>query len=198
MTIHSSHPFLGQQRDAGRQLRGRLGARVSIWTAGLLPGTSHSLSEQVSAPADQSPGVPMDQRAAGLTVSSMMVAAGDPWRVVALLDPDAAFTDRLQSTGSAVVNLVDWPDRHLADIFAGLAPAPGGPFAAAEFESTPWGPHLQSSATWAGLELESSVEVGWSLQVTCIAAQISLGDDAEPLHHVRGHYVNGFGRGASH
>lgn len=193
MTIHSSHPFLDGQRDAGRQLRGRLGARVSLWTAGKLSAEPHhSLGERL---AQESPEtrvtLPMDERAAGLTVSSMIVAAGDPWRVVALLDPDAALTSRLQSTGRSVVSLVNWPDRHLADVFAGLAPAPGGPFAAAEFDETEWGPRLASAATWAGVELESAVEVGWSLQVTCVARHIELGDDLEPLHHVRGHYVNG-------
>ncbi|MGJ6979759.1 flavin reductase family protein [Aestuariimicrobium soli] len=196
MTIHSSHPFLDSQRDAGRQLRGRLGARVSIWTSGTLPEASDlTLSERLSSPASGAAPAPAEQ-AAGLTVSSMMVAAGDPWRLIALLDPDAALTHRLRSTGTAAVNLIDWPDRHLADVFAGLAPAPGGPFAAADFEATPWGPHLASSATWAGVELEAAVEVGWSLQVTCVARKIHLGDDPEPLHHVRGHYLKG--GGASH
>ena len=192
MTIHSSHPFLNSQRDAGRQLRGRLGARVSIWTSGHLPEhDSLSLSERLSQPSSGQSTEPSRDLAAGLTVSSMMVAAGDPWRVVALLDPDAALSARLQSTGTAVVNLIDWPDRHLADVFAGLSPAPGGPFSSSAFEATPWGPHLANAATWAGVELESVTELGWSLQVTCVATEIHLGDDPEPLHHVRGHYVRG-------
>ena len=105
MTIHTTHPFLEPEGDRNpvRRLRGRLSGSVSLWTAG--------------APADR----------AGLTVSSWLVAGGDPGRVLALLDPDADLTDVLLDTGRGVVQLLQWEDRDLADVFAGVAPAPGGP-----------------------------------------------------------------------
>ena len=104
MTIHTSHPFHEPEgdRDPVRRLRGRLGGTVSLWTAG--------------GP---------DERA-GLTVSSWLVAGGEPGRVLALLDPDADLTETLLGTGRGVLQLLAWEDRDLAEAFAGTAPAPGG------------------------------------------------------------------------
>lgn len=164
MTIHSSHPF-AMPDDAARRLRGRLGGTVSLWTSGDGSGR------------------------AGLTVSSLMVATGDPAYVVGLLDPDSDLHDSLESTGRAVVQLLQWKHRDLADMFAGVTPAPGGPFGQSTFETTEWGPRLADAATWAGVVLESAVELGWSMQVTCRLEHIVLGDEPEPLVHRRGRYV---------
>jgi flavin reductase (DIM6/NTAB) family NADH-FMN oxidoreductase RutF len=167
VTIHSTHPFLEPEgdRDAVRRLRGRLGGTVSLWTAG--------------AP---------DERA-GLTVSSWLVAGGEPGRVLALLDPDADFTDVLLYTGRAVLQLLAWEDRDLADAFAGTAPAPGGPWRMAQWEDTDHGPRLQHAVTWATLEVESDVEAGWSRLVTCLLGEVVVGDDVDPLVHRRGRYL---------
>ncbi|MBD3913415.1 flavin reductase family protein [Nocardioides hwasunensis] len=168
MTIHSTHPFLEPEgdRDPVRRLRGRLGGTVSLWTSG-------------------SPG----GERAGLTVSSWMVAGGEPGRVLALLDPDADLTDLLLATGRGVVQLLTWDDRDLADVFAGTAPAPGGPWRLAPWEDTAHGPRLARATTWASLEVESDVDVGWSRLVTCRAEEVVVGDDADALVHRRGRYV---------
>jgi flavin reductase (DIM6/NTAB) family NADH-FMN oxidoreductase RutF len=167
VTIHSSHPFLEPEgdRDPVRRLRGRLGGTVSLWTA----GTS-------------------DDRA-GLTVSSWMVAGGEPGRVLALLDPDADLTDVLLGTGRGVLQLLAWEDRGLADAFAGTAPAPGGPWRMAGWVDTDHGPRLDHAATWATLEVESVVEAGWSSLVTCLLGEVVVGDDVDPLVHRRGRYL---------
>ena len=167
MTIHAGHPFLEPEgdRDPVRRLRGRLGGTVSLWTAG----------------------TPQDR--AGLTVSSWLVAGGDPGRVVALLDPDADLTERLLSTGRAVVQLLQWQHRDLADVFAGVAPAPGGPWRTAEWEETPYGPCLADVTTRALVSVESEVTTGWSSLVTCTLDDVVVGDDADPLTHRRGRYV---------
>jgi flavin reductase (DIM6/NTAB) family NADH-FMN oxidoreductase RutF len=126
---------------------------------------------------------------AGLTVSSVLVANGEPGRLLALLDPDSDLVGTLTSTGRGVVALLRWEDRALAEAFAGTAPAPGGPFRQAAFRTTPWGPLLEGVTAWAGVRLESTGELGWSLLVTCELERVSVGDDDEPLVHRRGRYL---------
>ena len=167
MTIHTTHPFLEPEgdRDPVRRLRGRVSGSVSLWTAGTA--------------ADR----------AGLTVSSWMVAGGEPGRVLALLDPDADLTDVLLDTGRGVVQLLQWEDRDLADAFAGVAPAPGGVWRLADWVDTPHGPRLSQALTWAAVSVEADVEVGWSRLVTCTLDEVLVGDDPSPLTHRRGRYV---------
>jgi flavin reductase (DIM6/NTAB) family NADH-FMN oxidoreductase RutF len=166
VSIHSEHPFLGPDRDPVRQLRGRLGGAVTLWTSG--------------APKD-----PLDR--AGLTVSSLLVAGGEPPRLLALLDPDSDLVAVLGETKRAVVSLLTWNDRDLAEAFAGTMPAPGGAFSLAGFEQTPWGPRLSRATTWAGVRLEATTEVGWSSLVTCVVEELTVGE-GEPLLHRRGRY----------
>ncbi len=59
----------------------------------------------------------------------------------------------------------------------------------ASFEDTDWGPRLVGARSWAGVRLESSAEVGWSLLLTCVVDEVVVGDDEEPLVHRRGRYV---------
>lgn len=164
MTIHAEHPFRDPEPDPVRRFRGRVGGAVSLWTSG--------------TGGDR----------AGLTVTSFLVAAGESARVIGLLDPEADFTARLLRTEHAVVQLLAWEHRDLAEVFAGTAPAPGGMFRQAEFGETDWGPHLVSASTWAGVRLESHRDVGWSTQVTTVVEHLELGEDEEPLRHRRGRY----------
>lgn len=171
MTIHAGHPFAEPEgsRDPMRRFRGRLGGGVTLWTSGV---------------GDHSRGW------AGLTVSSLMVAAGEPARLLALLDPDADLTGRLEETGRAVVALLSWPDRDLAEMFAGTAPAPGGAFAHGQFAPSAWGPRLVRARTWAGVRLEESRPVGWSQLVTVVVEEHEIGPDDEPLGHRRGRWTH--------
>lgn len=163
MTIHASHPFPTPE-DPVRRLRARLGGQVSLWTAGTA------------------------EARAGLTVSSLMVAAGEPAHVVGLVDPDSDLREVLDETGRAVVSLLSWRHRQLSEAFAGTAPAPGGPFRTGEFEETAWGPRLMDAPTWAGVRLAAAEPLGWSLLVTCAIEHLEIGDDDEPLIHRRGRY----------
>jgi flavin reductase (DIM6/NTAB) family NADH-FMN oxidoreductase RutF len=167
VTIHAGHPFEGPhgERDDVRRFRGRLGAGVSLWTSGTEP------------------------HRAGLTVTSLMVAAGEPARILALLDPEADLTETLTAAETAVVGLLGWSDRALAEMFAGTAPAPGGAFAHGDFEQTQWGPRLTTSATWAGVRLEETRELGWSLLVTTQVEHLEVGEDDDPLGHRRGRWT---------
>lgn len=168
MTIHSTHPFADPDPDPARRLRGRLGGAVSLWTAG-------DLDDQHGR--------------AGLTITSLMLANGEPPRLLALVDPDSDLADVLADTGRCVVQLLSWPDRDLAEAFAGTAPAPGGPFRQAPFEQTAWGPRLVSASTWAGVVVESVASVGWSDLVTGVVEEIVVGEDQDPLLHRRGRWA---------
>jgi len=165
VTIHSTHPFADPDPDPVRRLRGRLGGAVSLWTAG--SGRDRS----------------------GLTVTSLMLAHGEPAHLLGLLDPDADLTESLVDAGRGVVQLLSWPDRDLAEAFAGTAPAPGGPWRMTEWVGTDHGPRLAHAATWATLEVESDVEAGWSRVVTCLLRDVVVGDDTDPLVHRRGRYL---------
>lgn len=168
MTIHTGHPFADPDPDPVRRFRGRLGGAVSLWTAGA------------------------DEHRAGLTVSSVMVAGGDPARVLGLLDPDSDLREVLETTGRGVVHLLRWPHRELAEAFAGLFPAPGGRFREGDWEPTSHGPRLRTASTWALVEVEELRPVGWSELATCRIAGVTV-DDLPPeaddtLEHRRGRY----------
>ena len=167
MTIHTGHPFADANPDPARRVRGRVGGVVSLWTAG------------------------DDADRAGLTVTSLMVALGPEAEVLALIDPDSDLLQALRETGTAVVQLLSWPDRQLAEAFAGTAPAPGGPFRQAAFEATEWGPRLSTTGTWAGVRLSGEREVGWSVEVAVTIEHVEVGEDDEPLLHRRGRFRKG-------
>ncbi len=126
---------------------------------------------------------------AGLTVTSLMVANGEPPRLLALVDPDSDLLDALRDTGRAVVSVLGWEDRGLAEAFAGTAPAPGGAFRMAEFVESEHGPRLASATTYAEVSLESEADAGWSVLVTCVLGKVVVGDEVGPaLGHRRGRF----------
>jgi len=165
VTIHTTHPFADAAPDPVRRLRGRLAASVTLLTSG------HGAAR------------------AGLTVSSLLIAHGEPARVLALVDPDSDLADTVRGSGTAVVTLLGWEERDLAEAFAGTAPAPGGRFRQAAFEDTAWGPRLTGDRTWAGLRLEGADEVGWSTLLRLVVEEATAPDAAlPPLLHHRGRF----------
>jgi flavin reductase (DIM6/NTAB) family NADH-FMN oxidoreductase RutF len=162
MTIHDENPF-ADAPDPVRRFRGRLGGAVTLWTAGT------------------------GAERAGLTVSSLMVANGDPASVLALLDPDSDFRDRFEETGLAVVQLLGPEDIALAEAFAGTIPAPGGPFRLGSWEQADHGPVLLDRSR-ALVRFSSALEVGWSVLVTATVEDISVVDLPDGLEHRRGRY----------
>ena len=173
MTIHSEHPFADppEGRSPLRRFRGRLVSPVSVWTA---LGRGHR---------------------AGWTVSSFLVADGEPGEVLGLVDEDSDLGELLthpQAQPAVVVNLLTWEQRALADAFAGQAPAPGGVFRLGEWTESEWGPVLLDSAGWIGARLvpQPPDHAGWGLLVRATVEHVELGasgDDA-PLVHARGRY----------
>ncbi|WP_432833299.1 flavin reductase family protein [Dactylosporangium sp. CA-092794] len=166
VSIHASDPFAtpDELKSPVRRLRGRLPAAVTLWTAG-------------SGPRGEQ----------GLTVSSMLVADGEPGRVLGLVDEESDLWAAAEASGRFAVSLLAADDRQLADRFAGLMPAPGGLFATGEWERTEWGP-VPRGRSWAGCRLVGAEPKGWSLLVEATIERVELVDGSEPLVHERGRY----------
>jgi 3-hydroxy-9,10-secoandrosta-1,3,5(10)-triene-9,17-dione monooxygenase reductase component len=162
--IHSSDPFAVPETEKSqvRRLRGRFAATVTLWTA---PGP------------------------AGLTVSSAMIADGDPGRVLGLIDEESDFWDAVTAAGRFAVTPLAPDDRQLADRFAGLFPAPGGLFASGEWEQTAYGPVPAQATTWAGCVLDSSRPCGWAVLLDGVIETVRAGSGGSPLVHYRGRYA---------
>lgn len=178
MTIHSEHPFADAAGDRSplRRFRGRMVSPVSVWTA---LGEGHR---------------------AGWTVSSFLVADGEPGEVVGVVDEDSDLGEVLAQPHAGpeliprvVVNLLTWEQRQLADAFAGQAPAPGGVFRLGTWTESEWGPVLLGSAGWIGARLtaEPPGHAGWGLLVRATVEHVQLPDPAPEqgaLVHARGRY----------
>ena len=162
MTIHTEHPF-AEPDDPVRRFRGRLGGTVAVACAG--------------EGADRS----------GLTITSFVVANGDPAHLLVLVDPDSDLADAVEDTGRLAVSLLAWEHRDLAEAFAGQAPAPGGLFRLGTWEQTEWGPVLADGPGWAAGPVVARSEVGWSLQLDAELARVVV-RDGEGLVHRRGRY----------
>ena len=138
---------------------------------------------------------------AGLTVTSMLVAAGDPARVVVLLHPDADLLERIEETSAAVVSLLTWRHRELAEVFAGRfgarRPLPTGGVGA-----DGWGPRLVSAPSWLGVRADARSR-GTSGGRSCSRPSSSMwrsartpwtpatgdSESSRPLFHRRGRYL---------
>ena len=175
MTIHSEHPFAtpAGDRDPLRRFRGRMASGVSVWTAGT------------------------GRDRVGWTVSSLLVADGDPGEVVGVLDEDSALGELLADGGDQtfVVNLLPWEQRNLADAFAGLAPAPGGVFRLGTWTDSAWGPVLGGSAGWLGARLRPAPleHAGWGLLVRATVEHVEVAEPSADgvLLHLQGRYHAG-------
>jgi 3-hydroxy-9,10-secoandrosta-1,3,5(10)-triene-9,17-dione monooxygenase reductase component len=156
-----SDPFAtpDEEKSPVRRLRGRLAAPVTLWTA---PGP------------------------AGLTVSSMLVADGEPGRVLGLIDAESELWEAVERAETFTVAPLGRPDRQLADRFAGLMPAPGGLFAAGAWQQTAYGPVREG--LWAGCRLTDARPCGWALLVEGVIETITAVDPVPPLIHYRGRY----------
>jgi len=167
VTIHDTHPFAasGQPRRPLRRFRGRLPAPVTIWAAVTARGP------------------------VGLTVSSMVVADGEPGEVAGLVDPASDVFDAISDTPRWAISLLSYGDRQLSDAMAGLAPAPGGPFRLAQWRDTDWGPVLATSPGWLGVRLLGQpVEAGWSMLIRGVVEHTQIDESVAPVAYVRGRY----------
>lgn len=123
-------------------------------------------------------------------MSSLLIAAGEPAHIVALLDPDSDLVERLEQRRVAAVQLLQWQHRDLADAFAGVGPAPGGAFRLGQWAESQWGPVLTGVSAWAGVRLVTSqpLPMGWSVLVDTVVEHLEISEESAPLVHRRGRY----------
>jgi 3-hydroxy-9,10-secoandrosta-1,3,5(10)-triene-9,17-dione monooxygenase reductase component len=171
VTIHASNPFAtpDDAKSPIRRLRGRLPSPVTLWTA-----YDH------------------EGRRAGLTVSSTVVIDGSPGRLLGAINDESTLWDAVRRTGRFAVAPLRERDGRLADTFAGLMPAAGGPFTVGDWLDTDYGPVLAGLGAWAGCRLDDARPMGWALLIesTVEHVEINSDDDPSPLAHYRGQYVS--------
>lgn len=156
--IHRTHPFVPaeEDRDPVRRLRGRLAAPVTLWTAYA------------------------GDRPAGLTVSSVLVAEGDPALLFGVVGEESDLLEALTASGRFAVCVLDWEHRAVADGFAGVRPTPGGSFRGHDWQETTWGPVLAAASTWVGCQLTDVRPSGYARLVEGRMEEIVIGpEDAE-------------------
>jgi 3-hydroxy-9,10-secoandrosta-1,3,5(10)-triene-9,17-dione monooxygenase reductase component len=151
-------------RDPARRLRGRLTAPVTLWTAG-----------------------DGDHRA-GLTVSSILVAEGEPALVLGLIGPLSELWEAVARTGALVVHVLAEGDRRLAERFAGVLPSPGGSFQGLSLEQSAWGPVLPEVGTRAFCRLVQAEDLGYHRLVRGAIERVDLGGDKAPLAYLQGRF----------
>lgn len=164
--IHYEDPFATPlaARKPIRRFRGRLSSGVTIWTAG--------------AGSDRM----------GLTMSSVLVAEGDPPSILGLMSDTTDLYERIRSSGRFIVHVLDADRAIEADVFAGLRPSPGGKFADVAFEDGEWGPVITGIETRAYCRFVSDTEIGYHRLIRGDVEKIELDELQRPLVYFRGRY----------
>ena len=164
--VHDDHPFEtpSDERDPARRFRGRLAAPVTVITAG------------------------DGDRSTGLTVSSLVVAEGEPSRIYFLLGSTTDLYYGLEKTGKFVVHVLETGDQAIGDVFAGLRPSPGGRFSGLSVEQSEWGPVLTDVKTRASCTYEGGAEETFFIGAEGAIDKLELDDIEDPLVYFRGRY----------
>ena len=164
--IHEEHPFAtpAEERDPVRRFRGRLAAPVTIVTAGDAGART------------------------GLTISSLVVAEGDPARVYFLLGQATELYDAIHDTGRFVVHILEDGHRELGDRFAGLRPSPGGLFAGLDVVDGRYGPELPELGSRLHCRHESEAECTVHVLEAGIVEHTVVHELDHPLVYFRGRY----------
>ncbi|HJQ78178.1 MAG TPA: flavin reductase family protein [Acidimicrobiia bacterium] len=164
--IHGEHPFAPDpaDRDPVRHFRGRLTAPVTVVTSG--GGETRT----------------------GLTVSSLFVVEGEPGWVQLVVGPTSELWASIEETSRFVVHVCREKDRHLAEVFAGLRPSPGGLFTGLDVTVSDWGPVIEVLGTRAFCELDTTTEIGWSGVISGRIDRVETTGLNDPLAYFRGRF----------
>lgn len=166
MGVYREDPFRtpAAEREPSRRFRGRLTSGVTIWTSNGPEGPT------------------------GLTVSSLLLAEGEPSRILGLINDTTDLFEAIRSSGRFVVHVVDAEHQRWADILAGLYPMPGGIFSALKWAETGYGPAISDLPNRAMVELEDITDAGYQQLVRGKVGRFELADLSEPLVYFRGRY----------
>lgn len=165
--IHDDHPFRTPpgDRDPVRRFRGRLAAPVTVFTAGG-PGAE-----------------------AALTVSSLIVAEGEPSYLIALVGTTTDLWDAIQGAdGKFIVHVLPAERRDDADAFAGVRPRPGGVFTGVDIEPTEWGPALVGAPNRLYCRMESAEELPYHQLIRAVIESVVVADLDDPAVYFRGEH----------
>ena len=123
----------------------------------------------------------------GLTVSSVLLAQGQPGRLIGLIGPDSDLAEAIEQSGTFVVHLLADRQEHrrLAQHFAGSLPADASVL---EVESSEHGPRLLSAPDQLACRVKDLRPCGWSQLVEAEVEQARLGPPARPLLWYRGEF----------
>ena len=162
--IHPEHPFQtpADEREPARRLRGRLALPVTIWTSAGTDGP------------------------AGLTVSSVLVAEGQPSAVIGLINDTSDLWDAIGAAGRFVVHVLGENHRELAERFAGQRPSPGGLFQGLDVEDGEFGPVLNELKERAHCKLFDTADAGYQRMVRGLIHEVEVADLGTPLVYFRG------------
>lgn len=166
-TIHEGEdPFAEplEARSTARRLRGRFVAPVTVWTTG------------------------DEEAATGLTISSTIVAEGEPSVVLGLVADTTDLYAALSPGAKAVVHVLDEEAGPLGDRFAGLRPSPGGLFVGLDWQPSDYGPVLAGCSTLAYCTIRSITPAGYQQLVDAAIDSVELGPFDSPLVRFRGRY----------
>lgn len=143
-----------------RRARARLPVPVTIWTSG-------------------------DAEWAGLTISSLLIAEGQPGRLIGLVGPDTDLADAVRRTGRFVVHLLmDRPEhRRLAQHFAGSLDAVPDLL---RVETSPHGPRLTAVPDQLDCRVTTHRPYGWSELVEAEIVDVRLDPPRPGLLWYRG------------
>jgi 3-hydroxy-9,10-secoandrosta-1,3,5(10)-triene-9,17-dione monooxygenase reductase component len=164
--IHYEDPFATppEDREPVRRLRGTLASGVTVWTAG-----------------------PSDART-GLTVSSVLLAEGEPSHILGLVNGMTSLYESLQTTERFVMHVLASNHKIQADRFAGLRPSPGGLFTGVDVTDSEWGPVIAGMGNRAYCKMIDSRSAGYQELVRGEIERIELTGLEAPLVFFRGRY----------
>ncbi len=164
--IHLTDPFstAPELREAERRFRGRLAAPVTLWTSG--------------GPGARS----------GLTISSVLLAQGEPWSIFGLIGETTDLWEAINETGAFVVHVLEEHHHELAERFAMLRPSPGGLFSGLDVDDSEWGPAISSLGTRAYCRYAGRTATDYHYLLNGRVERVVLHELERPLVFFRGRY----------